>query len=56
MERAGLIDSEWRETENSRRARYYALTRAGRRQFSDELVQWRRVSRAVNLVLEATIE
>jgi transcriptional regulator len=56
LERQGLIQSEWKVTENNRRARYYSLTRAGRRQFSDELTQWRRVSRAVNLVLEATIE
>ena len=56
LERQGLIRSEWKVTQNNRRARYYALTRAGRRQFSDELVQWRRVSRAVNLVLAATIE
>ena len=55
LERQGLIRSEWKVTENNRRARYYALTRAGRRHFSDELVQWRRMSRAVNLVLEATM-
>ena len=54
LERQGLIQSEWKVTENNRRARYYSLTRAGRRQFSDELVKWRRMSRAVNLVLEAT--
>jgi transcriptional regulator len=56
LERQGLIASEWRTTENNRRARYYALTRMGRRHFSDELVQWRRMSRAVNLVLDATLE
>ena len=56
IERQGLIRSEWKASENNRRARYYSLTRAGRRQFSDEIVQWRRMSRAVNLVLEATIE
>ena len=55
LERQGLIRSEWRVTENNRRARYYALTREGRRHFSDELVQWRRMSRAVNLVLAATL-
>ena len=55
LERQGLIRSEWKVTENNRRARYYALTRDGRRQFSDELAQWRRMSRAVNLVLEATM-
>ena len=55
LERQGLIRSEWKVTENNRRARYYALTRKGRRHFSDEIAQWRRMSRAVNLVLEATI-
>jgi len=56
LERQGLIASKWRTTANNRRARYYALTRAGRRHFSDELTQWRRMSRAVNLVLDATLE
>jgi PadR family transcriptional regulator PadR len=55
LERQGLIRSEWKVTENNRRARYYALTRAGRRHFSDELAQWRRMSRAVNLILVATL-
>src|SRR4029453_13113633 len=55
LERQGLIRSEWKVTEKNPRPRFYALTRAGRRQFSDELAQWRRVSRAVNLVLEATV-
>jgi transcriptional regulator len=54
LERQGLIRSEWNVTANNRRARYYSLTREGRRQFADELVQWRRTSRAVNLVLDAT--
>src|SRR5262245_27100723 len=52
LELQGLIKSEWRTTENNRRARYYALTREGRKHFSDELAQWRRISRAINLVLE----
>lgn len=56
LERQGLVRSEWKVTENNRRGRYYALTRAGRRQLSEELVQWRRMSRAVNRVLEATLE
>jgi len=55
LERQSLIRSEWKITENNRRARYYALTREGRRHLSDELVQWRRMSRAVNLVLSATV-
>ena len=54
LERQGLIRSDWQVTENNRRARYYSLTRDGRRQLNDELAQWRRMSRAINLVLEAT--
>src|SRR5215510_13619126 len=48
LERQGLIRSEWKVTANNRRARYYALTREGRRQFNDEYAQWQRMSRAVN--------
>ncbi len=56
LERQGLIRSEWKITQNNRRARYYALSAAGRRQLTDELAQWRRMSRAVNLVLQATLD
>jgi transcriptional regulator len=45
------IRSEWRTTENNRRARYYELTDAGRRQLAEERAQWERLSRGVNLVL-----
>jgi PadR family transcriptional regulator PadR len=55
LERQGLIRSEWKVTENNRRARYYALTREGRRYFADEVANWRRLSRAINLVLDATL-
>jgi PadR family transcriptional regulator, regulatory protein PadR len=55
LEHQGLIRSEWKLTGNNRRARYYSLTRAGRRHLDEELLHWRRVSRAVNLVLEATL-
>ena len=54
LERQGFIRSEWRVTQNSRRARYYSLTRSGRRQLEAELAQWRRTSRAVNQVLDVT--
>jgi PadR family transcriptional regulator len=54
LERQGLIRSEWSVTENNRNARYYSLTREGRRRLADELAQWRRKSRAINLVLEAS--
>jgi PadR family transcriptional regulator, regulatory protein PadR len=56
LERQDLIRSEWKITANNRRARYYSLTRNGRRQLVDELAQWSRISRAVNLVLEASLE
>ena len=55
LERHGHIRSEWKVTENNRRARYYTLTRKGRWHLSEELVQWRRMSRAVNLVIEARL-
>ena len=54
LERQGLVKSSWKVTENNRRARYYALTAAGRRHFETELTHWRRLSHAVNLVLQAT--
>jgi transcriptional regulator len=55
LERQGLIRSEWRITENNRRARYYALTRDGRRAFADELANWRRMARAINKVLDVAV-
>jgi PadR family transcriptional regulator PadR len=53
LERQGLITSDWQTTENNRRARYYRLTPAGRRHLSQEIKDWQRMSRAINLVLEA---
>ena len=52
LERQGLVRSEWRITENNRRARYYSLMAKGRRQLNEELANWRRMARAVNLVIE----
>lgn len=51
LERAGWLDSEWRETENARRAKYYSLTRAGRRQLAAETQDWRRRALAVGRLL-----
>jgi PadR family transcriptional regulator, regulatory protein PadR len=51
MKTRGWISSEWRVTENNRRARYYLLTPAGQRQLEAERAEWRRSSEAVNLVL-----
>ncbi len=54
LQRQGWITSEWQVTENNRRARFYALTKAGRKQLAEERRTWERLSQAVNLVLETT--
>src|SRR3954454_1231473 len=51
LQRQGWITSSWKITENNRRARYYALTAAGRRQLAAEQESWDRLSEAVNLVM-----
>jgi len=56
LERRGLISSKWGTTENNRRARYYSLTPAGRKRLAAEIDSWRRLSRAINLVLQAVEE
>lgn len=53
LERAGWLDARWRRTENARRARYYALTRAGRRQLEAETADWTRRVAAVARLLNA---
>ena len=53
LERSGYVASEWRQTENSRRAKYYRLTPAGRRQLAAETENWNRRARAVARLLEA---
>jgi PadR family transcriptional regulator PadR len=53
LERGGAVDSEWRDTENSRRAKYYRLTAAGRRQLASETESWKRRAAAVARLLEA---
>ena len=50
----GLLRSEWRTTENNRQARYYALTRSGRRQLAAQRAQWEKLSRGVNLILSGS--
>ena len=52
LHRQNLVDAEWRPSENSRRARYYTLTAAGRKQLREETAQWRRYTRAIDAVLE----
>lgn len=52
LKRQGLITSSWQTTENNRRARYYALTAAGQRELTTEHENWRRLSRAIDLVMQ----
>jgi PadR family transcriptional regulator, regulatory protein PadR len=51
LKRQGLIGSQWRVTENNRRARYYSLTARGRERLAAERQEWRRLSAAVERVL-----
>jgi len=53
LERAGLVDAEWRQTANSRRARIYTLTRAGRKQLEVETSDWTRRASAIARLLKA---
>jgi transcriptional regulator len=53
MERAGHVKSEWRATENNRRAKYYRLTAPGRKALTAETEQWRRQIGAIARILEA---
>jgi PadR family transcriptional regulator PadR len=53
MERAGRVKTEWRATENNRRAKYYALTPRGLKAFAKETAQWDRQIAAVARILEA---
>ena len=52
MEEKGWITAEWGKSENSRRAKFYSLTRAGRKQLEEETAIWERVCRAITLVLQ----
>jgi PadR family transcriptional regulator PadR len=52
LDRQGLIEAEWRASENNRRARYYTLTTTGRKRLREETASWRRYTRAVDAVLE----
>jgi PadR family transcriptional regulator, regulatory protein PadR len=54
MEEAGWLTSVWGESENKRRAKYYRLTKAGRRQMEAETRRWSRISLAIGRALEAS--
>ena len=53
LERASWLDAEWRQTENSRRARIYTLTRTGRKQLELETADWTRRASAIARLLKA---
>jgi transcriptional regulator len=52
LKRQGWITSSWQVTENNRRARYYTLTSAGRQQLAAEHRDWKRLARAIDLVMD----
>jgi PadR family transcriptional regulator, regulatory protein PadR len=54
LEQQGWITATWRTTENNRRAKFYALSRAGRRHLEREAAQWSRVSTAITHVVNLT--
>ena len=54
LEQEGYISSEWGVSDNNRRAKYYSLTAAGRKQLAAEAAQWRRLSGAIAQVMLAT--
>jgi PadR family transcriptional regulator PadR len=55
LERMGWLDSEWRQTENSRRAKVYSLTRAGKKQLELETANWTRRASAIARLLKAEV-
>ena len=54
LQRAGLIKSEWKATENNRRAKYYALTEPGRKRLNTETREWGRQVAAISRILETS--
>jgi PadR family transcriptional regulator PadR len=53
LEEAGWLSSTWDASDNNRRAKYYALTKAGRKQLSEETANWNRIALAIGRALEA---
>jgi PadR family transcriptional regulator, regulatory protein PadR len=54
LEHQGWISADWRPSENNRRAKYYALTRAGRKRLQSETDEWKRFSAAVQSILQTS--
>ena len=53
LEEAGWLTADWQPSENNRRAKYYTLTKPGRRQLGEEAAQWNHIALAISLALEA---
>jgi PadR family transcriptional regulator PadR len=54
LERRGWIEAEWGESENNRRARFYHLTKTGRKQLKEETQEWERLAQAIARILETS--
>ena len=54
LERQGLIEAEWGESENNRKAKFYTITAAGRRRLKEELASWNRLAAAIAAAMNAT--
>jgi|ERR1700687_1646920 len=52
LEQEGWIEAEWKQTENNRRAKFYTLTRLGRKQLDEEAANWQRLSSAISQVVQ----
>ena len=55
MESRGFISAEWGVSSNNRKARFYSLTKAGRKQLEGQTRQWNRMSKAIHRILETTV-
>ncbi len=53
LEQQGWIEAEWKVSENNRRAKYYSLTRDGKKALAKEAVQWERLSAAISLIVRS---
>ena len=53
LEKSGLVEAEWQASDNNRRARYYRLTRAGRRRLDEERHEWERLVLGIRRILES---
>ncbi len=52
LERRGWISAQWKPSENNRRAKFYSLTRLGRKQLEKETANWNRVSAAISVIVQ----